>query len=267
MIQTQTLSKVIDEFVKRELLLREADRLGIVATEEEIDKAARNLRGKTPGQDPKGILQSGPAGKNSLQNEIITGIRIEKLLATALPSTQKPSDSEIAAFLEENQEKLKMPERVQVRHILVNATPDTPAELKAEKRELAESYRQQLLNGADFADLASSVSDCPSASRGGDLGMFPRGKMVKAFEDAAFSQKEGEIGAVVETPFGFHVIRVEKHLEAGLADREQIVNILKQRTRILALADYVRTLQSTAEIKHSATVRPPVTPSAVQPTR
>jgi peptidyl-prolyl cis-trans isomerase C len=257
-IQSQVLSKVIDEFVKRELLLREADRLGISTSEEEIERAVGSIHEKAKGGDkPQGILQDGPGGKDSLRNEVITGIRIEKLLATALPPVPAPSEGDIQAFLAENRDKLTLPERVQASHILVDAAPDASAELKAQKRELAETYRQQLLSGTNFAELASSVSRCPSAARGGDLGVFPRGKMAKAFEDAAFSQKENEIGEVIETPFGFHIIRVEKHFAQGLAEPEQISVVLKQRSRALALADYIRKLQSTAEIKHSSVVRPP----------
>lgn len=260
-IQTQMLSKVIDEFVKRELLLGEADRLGIAADDAEIEKAVSGIRGRTPqGRDPQGILQGGPAGKDSLRNEVITGVRIEKLLAQALPAAKEPAEAEIEAFIEENREKLTLPERVRASHILVDCAPDATEDVKARKRELAESYRRQLTEGADFAELATSVSHCPSAARGGDLGVFPRGKMVKAFEDAVFSQKEGEIGEVIETPFGFHVVRVVKHFEAGLADREQVAGLIRQRARALALADYVRSLQGKAEIKHSAAVRPPLPP-------
>lgn len=258
-IQSQALSRVIDEFVKRELLLQEADRLEITATESEIEQAVSNIQKKSPdGQPPRGILLEGPGGKDSLRNEVITGIRVEKLLAKVLPPSTEPSEDEIKSFLDENREKLTLPERVRASHILVDVLPDAPAEVKAQKRELAENYRQQLLNGTNFAELATSVSHCPSAVRGGDLGVFPRGRMAKSFEDAAFSQKENEIGEVIETPFGFHIIRVEKHFDLSLAEPEQVVAILKQRTRALALADYIRKLQSTAEIKHSSAVRPPM---------
>lgn len=262
MIQRQVLSKVIDEFVKRELLLREADRLAIEAPEEDVEKTLAGIRQRTPeGRDPKGILVDGPAGRDSLRNEVITGSRIETLLATVLPPVADPTEAEIAAFREEHRDKLAMPERVQARHILMKVEADASDEQKGAVREQAEAARQKLLDGADFATLAQEVSACPSASRGGDLGMFPRGKMAKNFEDAAFSQVEGEIGPVVETPFGYHIIRVEQHLAPGLADNEQIAVVLKQRARAQALADYVRGLQRTADIKHSATVRPP-TPAA-----
>lgn len=87
-------------------------------------------------------------------------------------------------------------EHVHARHILVKSKSE------------ASSIRQKLLDRADFAQMARLHSICPSSQRGGDLGTFPRGRMVKPFEDAAFSQEPGVIGPVVKTRFGYHIIQV-----------------------------------------------------------
>lgn len=87
-------------------------------------------------------------------------------------------------------------EQVRASHILVK----TEAEAKA--------ILEELKKGASFANLAGERSLCPSKRRGGDLGFFGRGKMVREFELAAFSMKKGEISPVVKTQFGYHVIRV-----------------------------------------------------------
>jgi peptidyl-prolyl cis-trans isomerase C len=261
-VQRQVLSTVIDEFVKRELLLAEADRLKIEAPEEKVESTLAGIRRRSPkGNEPKGILTDGPAGNDSLRNEVITAVRIEKLLETVLPESAEPSPAEIESFRQEHQAKLVLPERVKASHILIKVANDASPEEKTAARERAETVRKQLLEGADFATLAKDVSACPSAQRGGDLGVFPRGKMAPAFEQAAFSQPEGEIGDIIETPFGFHIIRVEKKLEAGPADDEQVIALLKQRSRAQVLGDYVRGLQRKADIKHSASVRPPESPA------
>ena len=98
---------------------------------------------------------------------------------------------------------------VRARHILL-ATQSMDAAAKAKRKKAAEQIRKQLIDGADFAEMAAKHSDCPSKQRGGDLGTFSRGSMVKPFEDAAFSQKENVIGPVVETKFGYHIVQVQE---------------------------------------------------------
>lgn len=81
------------------------------------------------------------------------------------------------------------------------------------KRAQIEDIRKQLLDGASFEVLATKYSNCPSSKKGGDLGEFMRGKMDKTFEDAAFSQAVGEIGPVIQTPYGYHIIKVSAHTQ------------------------------------------------------
>lgn len=106
---------------------------------------------------------------------------------------------------------------------VVKRTPAKPADEAAAKAK-AEELRARLIKGEDFAKLAQENSDCPSGQRGGDLPPFSKGDMVKPFEDAAFSQKIGEIGPVVKTDFGYHIIKVTARDEkAGTATASHIL--------------------------------------------
>ena len=78
---------------------------------------------------------------------------------------------------------------------------------KEEAQSQITQIKTDLDGGADFAQLAQKNSDCPSGKKGGDLGMFGRGQMVKAFEDTAFGLEAGATSGVVETPFGYHIIQ------------------------------------------------------------
>jgi parvulin-like peptidyl-prolyl isomerase len=98
--------------------------------------------------------------------------------------------------------------RIHARHILIGVSADATDTTRAEARRKAESIRAELLAGKDFAALAEQYSDCLSKTRGGDIGTFRREWMIKPFWDAAFKQKPGEIGPIVETSFGFHIIQV-----------------------------------------------------------
>lgn len=103
-----------------------------------------------------------------------------------------------------------MPERICASHILLMyAGSDNSSADRSKEDALAEinAFRDQLMEGADFADMAEKHSDCASAASGGELGEFAKGEMVPEFEEAAFALKPGETSAVIETGFGFHLIR------------------------------------------------------------
>ena len=103
-----------------------------------------------------------------------------------------------------------MAEEVRASHILLmyaGSERSTATRTKQQAAEQIDQIKTQLDQGADFADLAKRHSDCPSGKRGGDLGSFGRGQMVAAFEQTAFSLPVGSTSGVVETPFGYHVIR------------------------------------------------------------
>ena len=150
-------------------------------------------------------------------------------------------DDDVAEYYALHKEdKFTEPEQVRARHILVKVAPDAAAEAKAAARKKAEELLAKVKAGADFAALAKERSDDPgSAAKGGDLGLFPRGRMTPAFEEAAFALQAGGVSDVVETPFGFHVIKVEEHRPGGVkplaAVHDEIVETVKQeRARALA---------------------------------
>lgn len=120
------------------------------------------------------------------------------------------TDEGIRKFYEQNLERYKTEEQRRASHILIQAGKDAPAAERAAAKAEAEKLLAQLKkNPSDFAKLAKEHSDDPgSAERGGDLGFFGRGMMVKPFEDAAYGLKEGEISGVVESDFGYHIIKL-----------------------------------------------------------
>ena len=103
-----------------------------------------------------------------------------------------------------------MSEQVRASHILLmyqGSMRSTATRSKDDAQREIQSIKDQLDQGSEFDDLAQEHSDCPSSQKGGDLGTFGRGQMVDAFEDTAFSLPVGEISDVIETPFGYHVIK------------------------------------------------------------
>lgn len=120
------------------------------------------------------------------------------------------NESDLKSYYEQNVSRLSGKEERRASHILINAPKDMPAQARTQARELADSLLAQIRKSPDsFADLAKKNSQDPgSAPNGGDLDFFGRGAMVKPFEDAAFAMKKGDVSDVVESDFGFHIIKV-----------------------------------------------------------
>jgi len=122
------------------------------------------------------------------------------------------ADDEIRKFYAENQSRYQTAEERRASHILIPAAATASTEEKAKAKALAEDlFKQVKANPKKFGELAAKFSKDPgSAEKGGDLGFFARGLMVKPFDEAAFSMKVGEIVGPVETQYGYHIIRLDE---------------------------------------------------------
>ncbi len=103
-----------------------------------------------------------------------------------------------------------MSDQVQASHILLmyaGSQRSSATRTQEQAQQQIQELKTQIDGGADFAALARASSDCPSKAKGGDLGKFGRGSMVKPFEDATFAMAVGGVSGVVETPFGYHIIK------------------------------------------------------------
>lgn len=152
-------------------------------------------------------------------------------------------DNEIEAFYAENAEMFKNQEGVTASHILV----DDEAK--------ANVILEELQGDKSFEEAAKEYSSCPSSQNGGDLGNFTRGRMVPEFENAAFELEVGETSGVVQTQFGFHIIKVTDKQEANQKSleeaKEEITNTVllqKQQEKYMAKVDEIKK-DVTIEIK------------------
>ncbi len=246
--------QLVDDFIVRTLLLNEVNRRKIVATDKETADAMNAMKENLPaGTTMEEFLKKSGVSSDQLRQEITLGIRINKLVNTTKTAKATPSEKEIQQFYKNNKEKFRAPESVHARHILVAKTAGEDEKAKTAKREKAENLRKQLVAGADFAEVAKTSSDCPSKSQGGDLGTFSKGQMVKPFENAAFSQKKNDIGPVVETDFGYHIIQVIDYQPSKIQslDKEtksKISAFLQQKKKYEAFNEIMQGLKAKAHI-------------------
>ncbi len=142
------------------------------------------------------------------------------------------SEDDMKLFYKAHQEDFKAPEMVRARHILIKVDKSASEDDKKKAKDKAEGILKRIKSGEDFAKLASEFSDDPgSKTKGGDLGLFQRGKMVPAFEEVAFSLNAGEVSDVVETRFGFHLIKVEEKKEAAIEPYDKVKEKIGEKVR------------------------------------
>jgi peptidyl-prolyl cis-trans isomerase D len=146
------------------------------------------------------------------------------LSADALAASEQVDPAEVAKFYEANQSRYGEPEQRRASHILIAVKSGAGEEEKRKARERAQSVLAQLRRSPEkFAEIAKKESGDPgSAAHGGDLGFFSRGMMVRAFEEAAFHLKQGQISDPVETDFGFHIIKVTGIKPGKMKTLEQV---------------------------------------------
>ena len=194
---------ILGEAKKQNITIAEADRKAQLAKMEEALKAQK----KTVDQ----YFKESPLGETAARAEFEDGIVIDKLLQKNVLDSIKIEDADIQKVIADVQKKNAE---------LADKNKGLDA-ANAEKRAKILSIKKQLTAGGDFAEIAKANSDCPSKEKGGDLGEFTRGQMVKAFEDAAFSQEIGKVGDIVESPFGYHLIKVTAKTPAKEAKGDQ----------------------------------------------
>ncbi len=170
----------------------------------------------------------------AVRNEAV----LVRLLQRAVRADTVFTDEELSRLWEERGPGTE----VRVRHILLQVPAGaTPAQQDSVRRQ-AEALRLRAANGEDFARLASEHSQEPGSTEiGGDLGYFGRGRMVPAFEDAAFRLQPGQVAPVTETPFGYHVIKMEDRRTVPMAETEipAFRTSMAQRARMEADSLYV----------------------------
>jgi parvulin-like peptidyl-prolyl isomerase len=246
--------EALDELVDRELLWQEAGRRKCVAPRREVDAAMARFREQVPGEARRRLLlERGGFTEESYGDYVRRELSIRRLVEKDVAPGVKVTSADVHAFYEANADQFTEPAAVRARHVLVKVAPDADAGRRAEARARIETVLAAARGGTDLADLARRHSEDETAAAGGDLGWFARGRMVPPFEAAAFALEPGGISDVVETTFGFHVIRIEErrpevlHPEAEV--RDAIRDRLRDRRLREAVAALVARLRATARIE------------------
>jgi parvulin-like peptidyl-prolyl isomerase len=151
-------------------------------------------------------------------------------LAKVVMPEAKVSEADLKEYYTQNKQSLGIPEQVRARHILFKVDPAASQDEKEKARERAQAVLKRVQAGEDFAKLAAAHSDdAGSKAKGGDLGYFTPGQMVPEFEGVAFYTEPGKISDVVETKYGYHIIKVVDHTDARERSFGEMKNYIREK--------------------------------------
>lgn len=250
----QLESATLDQLIFAELMYQQGVKTPPEDLEKQVDFKMSQSKGKFQSQDE---FEAALKGAGITEKELAEITRKDLIIGNFIDKTIAPtvsvSDEEIKKFYDENSSQLQEPPQVRASHILIGVESTATDEEKKKAREKAEALLKEIKEGKDFAEVAKSDSTCPSKTQGGDLGFFGKGQMVAQFEQAAFGMKVGDISDIVETQFGYHIIKVtdKKDGEAPKLEelRDKITTYLKGLKTQKAVFDYVTKLRKEAKVE------------------
>lgn len=246
--------KLIETLIHRELLYQQSEAKGFTTEPSELENRMENIKQQLPpGKNFADILTEIDISQAAFEKEISKAIMIQKLLEAEVYGKVSVSEKEVRIFYDNNPQFFKVPEQVEASHILIQVGPEADQPQKESARKRIEEIQAKLKQGEDFAELAQNFSECPSSKNGGNLGLFDRRKMVKPFADAAFALNAGEVSDIVETRFGYHIIKVIKKIpetKLSYADIKDRLQQTLQRQKIQKeTVAYIEQLKKTADIQ------------------
>jgi len=245
---------VIDQMVGYKLLLQEVASRKLTVPDADVDERINEVKKQFPSEDMfMQTLISRNLTLDKMKADARRDIAVSKLIENEIASKVEVKPDQVESFYKENPDQFKQPERVRASHILIRF-PDTPdAKAKAQAKTKAERVLKEVKAGKDFAALAKQHSEDGSAPNGGDLGFFPQGQMVGPFNDVAFSLKPGQTSELVETEYGYHIIRVVEKQPGRTIPldevRSRVEEFLKHRSKESETEAFVKSLRSKAKVK------------------
>jgi peptidyl-prolyl cis-trans isomerase C len=252
--QNEMEKQALQQLVSAELLYQAGQKLEYKDLDKQIEAKLAQGRAKfTNEQDFAKAIKDLDMDEKDLKDYTRRDLVITNYVEKTIVPKVTVTEEDARKFYDQNPDKFTKPESVRASHILIGADPKATDEDKKKAREKAEKLRKDLAGGADFAKLAKENSTCPSSQQGGDLGYFGKGQMVAPFEQAAFALKPGETSDVVETQFGYHIIKLTEKKGAEKVEfkevRPRIEDFLKNQKVGAAVNDYLAEARKGAKIE------------------
>ncbi len=205
--------EALELILEEKLLIQEGKKtLNITVTDDNVNDAIKEIKtaNRVPDDVFEAMLEKEGMTLKGYKRKIREQIIISKVRNHHLRNSANISEKKVRHYYRKNRKDFITPSKIHVRHILFIFGKSITETERGIKRERAEEALKKLRAGLSFEQAAKQYSEDVSASSGGDLGILERGKMLKEFEDAAFKLKQGQVSPIVETPYGLHIIKVDK---------------------------------------------------------
>jgi peptidyl-prolyl cis-trans isomerase C len=255
----QIKGAVVENIINSEVLLQQADIEGIAADAQKAKESYDQFKKQFPNEEAfRELLKAQDMTEDEIKKEFERSSRIRTLLEKSIFSKITITPEEIRKYYDQNKGEFERKESAHASHILARITtsadPKANEESKAKAKQKIGEIEKKLKGGADFAKLATAESEDPgSAPKGGDLGFFTRGQMVPAFEKTAFELEAGKVSPIVESEFGFHIIKVWEKKPAGNIPFEEAGKIIEGKLKSQAAnaktKDYLAELKTKLKVK------------------
>ena len=211
-LEEKAKAQVLHQMIAEELLYQQSLKLGLKLDKGFVEHELETLKQRFGSDEQyQQILKRMQMTEPQLKEQMTRQAMLRKIVDQEVASHITITKADAQKYFETNKDKFHQPERVRAQHILIKVEPGADDQKKSAARKKLEAIKKRILAGEDFGKLAKELSEGPSNVREGDLGYFTRGRMVKSFEDVAFSLAPNEVSGIVETQFGYHLIKVLDH--------------------------------------------------------
>ena len=249
------LKDALNMIIEEKLQIQEGIKFGFVVDEYAIDAAVEDIKKKNnlaDGQLQEMLKREGRT-LESYKNHIRDQILVSKITQFEIGNRVKVSEKSIIKYYKKNQKEFWEEGKVRARHILFISERGSSENRRRAKLRQAKKVLSEIRKGSDFSKLAIKYSEDVSASSGGDVGFVKRGKMVREFEEAVFSLKPGQISDIVETEYGYHIIKVDEVLPGKTLTLKDVKNrihkILSMQKQKQVYDDWINELKKSAFIE------------------
>lgn len=251
----QVLRGVLDQLIGYRLLVQETKARKITVADAELDSRIAEIRKQFPNEEAfKQLLTQRSLTLEKLRTDARDDLMVSKMLQAEIGAKAAVTPTQVNDFYTQNPSQFQQGERVKASHILIAFPENADAAAKQAARVKAEGVLKEVKSGKDFAALAKANSQDPgSAVNGGDLGFFQQGQMVPPFDAVAFKLAPGEISELVETQFGYHIIKVAEKAASRtmpLDDvRPQLQQYLEGQNRQMQTQAFVESLKARGKVE------------------